>query len=52
MSGFEGDPERCRLHQAGTVPILFAFNDPARFPELFRLEIRCDRGHLNPRGPG
>ena len=42
MSGFEGDPERYRLHRAGLIPVLFDFNDPTRFPVLFRLESRWD----------
>jgi hypothetical protein len=48
--GYEGSPERRALHAAGVIPALFDFNDPARYPELFRLDHRFDKGHLNRRG--
>ena len=48
--GYEGTPERLRLHEAGVIPTLFHFNDPERYPELFRLNHRYDKGHLNRRG--
>jgi hypothetical protein len=48
--GYEGSPERIRLHELGIVPTLFHFNDPRRWPELFRIEERYDLGHLNDAG--
>lgn len=48
--GYEGTPERLMLHQSGVIPKLLNFNDPARYPELFRLDHRFDKGHMNRRG--
>ncbi len=48
--GYEGSPERSRLHEAGEIPVLLDFNDPAKYPELFRLDHRFDKGHLNRAG--
>ena len=48
--GLEGSPERLRMHEAGVLPELLFFNDPARFPELFQLDYRFDKGHLNRAG--
>lgn len=46
----EGNPEVLRLHELGHVTTLFHFNDPERYPELFQLDHRFDRGHVNERG--
>jgi hypothetical protein len=44
---------RCGVVEAarqGVIPTLLAFNDPDRYPELYRVENRYDNGHLNRRG--
>ncbi len=38
------------LASQGVVPRLFAFNDPAAYPELYRPAVRADRYHLNAQG--
>jgi len=38
------------LGEDGTLPGLLRFNRPSRYPELYRLDSRFDRGHLNERG--
>ena len=48
--GHEGSPERLRLSEVGEIRELLDFNDPKRYPELFRLDHRFDKGHLNRRG--
>ena len=48
--GYEGTPERLRVHEAGILPALLHFSDPELYPELFQLEYRFDKGHLNRRG--
>ena len=47
---YESSPERLRLHEAGVIPELLNYNDPERYPELFRIENRFDKGHLNRQG--
>ncbi len=47
---YESSPEQLRLHEAGIIPVLLNYNDPERYPELFRLDHRFDKGHLNRRG--
>jgi len=48
--GYEGSPERLRLHELGVIPTLLDFNDPAKYPALFRFDHRFDKGHLNRAG--
>ncbi len=48
--GYEGTPERLMLYERGVIPELLNFNDPARYPNLFRLDHRFDKGHMNRRG--
>lgn len=48
--GFEGSPERLRLHELGILPELWHFNDPERYPELFLIDERFDPSHLNRAG--
>lgn len=43
-------PELYRLADAGHVPHLLAFNDPATYPGLFREEHRFDAEHLSTEG--
>lgn len=43
-------PELYRLAEAGHVPILLAFNDPAAYPALFAEERRFDAEHLTTEG--
>jgi len=38
------------LEEAGLLPLLLAFDDPARYPELYRVEHFFDREHLTPGG--
>ncbi len=45
-----GDAERQFLHRQGVIPVLWDFGLPADHPELFRLEHRWDKNHLNPDG--
>jgi len=45
-----GSPEELRLHQHGILPTLLHFNDPERYPDLFRTDHRYDSTHLNDRG--
>jgi hypothetical protein len=45
-----GAPDRLRLHERGDIPDLVNFNDPARHPQLFRIENRFDYRHLNAAG--
>ena len=33
-----------------TLPVLFAFNDPDAHPDLYALDVRADRNHLNATG--
>jgi hypothetical protein len=39
-----------RLHEAGVLPVFFGYNQPERFPELYRLESHFDENHLSRRG--
>jgi hypothetical protein len=48
--GYEGSPERLRLRESGLLPDLIHLNDPERLPELFQLDHRYDKGHMNRRG--
>lgn len=48
--GHEGTPERLRLAEAGVLPRFLHLNDPERFPELFQIDHRFDKGHMNRRG--
>jgi hypothetical protein len=50
MPAAEGSPEAARLQELGILPSLLHFNDPERFPELFRHESRFNEGHLNLQG--
>jgi hypothetical protein len=43
----EPSPLPRRLHEQGEIPVLFDFNDPDRYPELFREDRRFDVMHLN-----
>lgn len=47
----EATPVLFRLAEAGHVPVLFAFTDPDRHPELFAEEVRFDARHLAGEGP-
>ena len=38
------------LRADGTLPTLFAFNDPEAHPDLYALDVRADRNHLNATG--
>jgi len=38
------------LGERGVLPALLAYNSPSRYPELYRVEARFDRGHLNAGG--
>ncbi len=38
------------LRADGTLPTLFAFNDPVAHPDLYALDMRADRNHLNAAG--
>lgn len=40
------------LRADGTLPELAAFNDPGAHPDLYALEWRADRNHLNATGAG
>ncbi len=42
-----GAPVERTLHERGELPLLFDFNRPDRFPELFRPETRFSPDHLN-----
>lgn len=46
----EPTPRPYRIAEAGLVPVLLAFGDPGRYPELFEEESRFDARHLNGRG--
>ncbi len=46
--GIEATPQL--LRQGSRVPVLLAFNDPERYPELYRVDRRFDRRHLNTAG--
>lgn len=50
LPGSVGDPERQFLHREGVIPVLWDFSLPTEYPELFRLEYRWDKDHLNPDG--
>ena len=39
-----------RLPAQGIAAPVFAFNDPAAFPELYAVDVRADTMHLNERG--
>lgn len=43
-------PELFKLHQEGAIESLLAFNDPVAYPELYRVDHRFDRRHLNTAG--
>lgn len=45
-----GTPRAYALARRGDVPVLFAFNDPDRYPDLYDPDHRQDRGHLNHEG--
>ena len=45
--GVEGVAEELSLYAAGELDLLFNFNSPDRFPELFRPETRFSPDHLN-----
>jgi hypothetical protein len=36
-----------RLAEAGVIPALFGFNQPSRYPELYEVDNRLDRSHLD-----
>ena len=38
------------LRGDGTLPTLFAFNNPGAHPDLYALDVRADRNHLNAAG--
>ena len=38
------------LHAEGILPTLLAFNDPDAHPDLYALDVRADRNHLNAAG--
>ena len=38
------------LRADGTLPTLFAFNDPDAHGDLYALDLRADRNHLNAAG--
>ena len=50
LPGVLGSPEPLQLFEAGVLPTLLHMNHPERFPELFELEYRYDKGHMNRRG--
>ena len=43
-------PASYRLAEAGVIPILFGFNQPSRYPELYEIENHFDRSHLDREG--
>jgi hypothetical protein len=43
-------PEFLRAHEDGQLPLLIAFNSPNTYPDLYRVDQRWDRAHLNRRG--
>lgn len=50
MPGWTASSERPLLHREGVIPVLWNFNDPERYPELFRVRNRWDEEHLNAEG--
>lgn len=45
-----GSPLFGALERSGHIPVLFHFNRPDSFPELFAVDRHYDAGHLNERG--
>lgn len=45
-----GTPDRAALHDNGQIPVLFDFNRPHEYPQLFTLESRFDPGHMSRSG--
>lgn len=43
-------PLEYSLAEAGVLPVLLGFNQPERYPNLYRPELRFDLNHLNRRG--
>ena len=44
------DPLSYRLAEAGLLPVLFGFNRPGKYPELYAIENHFDPNHLNRAG--
>lgn len=49
-AGTGPSPEPNRLHELGVLPHMLAFNRPEKYPELYEVEARHDRGHLSAHG--
>ncbi|HIG12610.1 MAG TPA: hypothetical protein EYG30_07435 [Planctomycetes bacterium] len=43
-------PLAYRLHEAGVLPVFFGYNQPDRYPQLYRFQSRFDENHLSRRG--
>ena len=39
-----------QAYQQGYIPLLLSFNDPIKFPELYQVNLRHDKNHLNHEG--
>ncbi|MFW9262308.1 hypothetical protein [Nostoc sp. CALU 546] len=47
---FENNNAIIKAYDLGYIPVLFAFNNPQRFANLYKLDHRIDRVHLNYQG--
>lgn len=50
MPNFRGTPDVIALAATGELPHFLQYNDPQKYPEIFEVDRRQDRGHLSRKG--